>query len=54
MFIVPLIVVFILAYFGTTSKQFTEFLKRNAAAVKIGMAVVFLSLGIWLISSLLA
>jgi len=54
MFIVPLIVVFILAYFGTTSKQFTEFLKRNAAAVKIGMAVVFLSLGIWLIGSLLA
>lgn len=54
MFIVPLIVVFILAYFGTTSKQFTEFLKRNAAAVKIGMAVVFFSLAIWLTTSLLA
>lgn len=54
MFIVPLIIVFILAYFGTTSKQFTEFLKKHAAAVKIGMAVVFLLLAIWLISSLLA
>lgn len=54
MFIVPLIVVFILAYFGTTSKQFTAFLKKHAAAVKIGMAVVFVSLAIWLISSLLA
>ncbi len=54
MFIVPLIVVFILAYFGTTSKDLTAFLKKHAAAVKIGMAIVFLSLAIWLITSLLA
>ena len=54
MFIVPLIIVFILAYFGTTSKQLTEFLKKHAAAVKIGMAVVFFLLAIWLVSSLLA
>jgi len=53
MFIVPLIIVFILAYFGTTSKQFTEFLKKHAGAVKIGMAVVFLLLATWLIVSLL-
>jgi cytochrome c biogenesis protein CcdA len=53
MFIVPLIIVFILAYFGTTSKQFTEFLRKHAGAVKIGMAIVFLSLAAWLIVSLL-
>ncbi|MBP7213629.1 MAG: cytochrome c biogenesis protein [Anaerolineaceae bacterium] len=54
MFIVPLIVVFILAYYGTTSKQLTAFLKKHAATVKIGMAIVFLLLGAWLISSLLS
>jgi len=54
MFIVPLIVVFILAYFGTTSKQLTAFLKKHAATVKIGMAIVFVLLAVWLISSLLS
>lgn len=53
MFIVPLIVVFILAYYGTTSKQLTAFLKKHAATVKIGMAIVFVLLAVWLISSLL-
>lgn len=53
MFIVPLIVVFVLAYYGTTSKQFTEFLRKHAGAVKIGMAIVFLALASWLIFSLL-
>ena len=53
MFIVPLIVVFILAFYGTSSKQFTEFLRKHAGAVKIGMAVVFLILAAWLIFSLL-
>ncbi len=53
MFIVPLIIVFILAYYGTTSKQFTDFLRKHAGAVKIGMAIVFLILAAWLIFSLL-
>ena len=53
MFIVPLIVVFILAYYGTSSKQFTDFLRKHAGAVKIGMAIVFLLLAAWLIFSLL-
>jgi cytochrome c biogenesis protein CcdA/glutaredoxin len=52
MFIVPLIVVFILAYYGTTSKQLVEFLEKRAAAVKLGMVVLFLSLGGWLLYSL--
>jgi cytochrome c biogenesis protein CcdA len=54
MFIVPLIVVFVLAFYGTTSRQFSAFLKKNAAAVKIGMAFVFLLLAAWLIGSLLS
>lgn len=53
MFIVPLIVVFILAFYGTSSKQFTDFLRKHAGAVKIGMAIVFLILAAWLIFSLL-
>lgn len=51
LFILPLIVVFILAYFGTTSKDLTDFLKRRAGAVKIGMAVLFSALGVWLLVS---
>jgi len=53
MFIVPLIIVFILAFYGTTSKQFTSFLRKHAGAVKLGMALVFIILAAWLILSLL-
>jgi len=52
LFILPLIVVFILAYYGTTSKDLTKFLKDNAAAVKLGMALVFLILAVWLGTSI--
>jgi len=51
LFIVPLIVVFVLAYYGTTSKQLTRFLQRRAAAVKLGLAVLFAALATWLIVS---
>lgn len=53
LFILPLIVVFILAYYGTTSKDLTRFLERNAAAVKLGMVLLFASLAVWLGLSLL-
>jgi cytochrome c biogenesis protein CcdA len=49
LFVVPLIVVFVLAYYGTTSKQLTRFLQRRAAAVKLGMAVLFTALATWLL-----
>ena len=52
MFIVPLVIVFILAYNGTTSKDLTNFLKKHAATVKIGMAIIFLALAIWIMTSL--
>lgn len=51
-FILPLVVVFILTFFGTTSKDLTKFLKEKAAAVKLGMAIIFLALAIWLLVSL--
>ncbi len=49
MFILPLLVIFFLALFGVTSGQFANFLKKNLASVKIIMAFVFFSLGIYLI-----
>jgi len=48
MFIVPLIVVFLLVYFGTTSQQLSAWMLRRAAAIKLGTAVVFLLLAAWL------
>lgn len=52
MFIIPLIVVFILAYYGTTSKDLTNFFKKHTAIVKLCMAFVFIGLAIWLLVSL--
>lgn len=53
MFIVPLVVVFVLAYYGTTSFQFGAFLERNAARVKLAAVVLFASLAAWLVLSLI-
>lgn len=49
MFILPLLVIFILALLGTTSEQFSVFLKKNILTVKMLMAVLFFSLGLFLI-----
>jgi hypothetical protein len=49
MFVIPLIVIFILALLGTTSGQFSAFLKRHLGLIKILMAVLFFGLGIFLI-----
>ncbi len=54
LFTLPLVVVFVLAYYGTTSRDLTRFLQRNAAAVKLGMVVFFTSLSVWLGVSLLS
>lgn len=51
LFIFPLIVVFILAFYGTTSKDLTRLLQKHAAAVKIGLGIIFAALGIWLLFS---
>ena len=49
MFIIPLLVIFVFALMGTTSSQFTEFLKRHLGFIKIAMAILFFSLGVFLI-----
>jgi hypothetical protein len=54
LFILPLVVVFILAYYGTGSKQLTKFLQQRAATVKLGMTLLFAALGTWLAVSVLA
>jgi hypothetical protein len=52
-FILPLVVVFSLAYFGTTSEQLSLFASRHTATVKLGTIVLFVVLGGWLVSRLL-
>lgn len=52
LFILPLVVVFIMAYYGTGSKQLTRFLEEQAPAVKLGMTILFTALAGWLIYSL--
>ena len=54
LFILPLIVVFIMAYYGTGSKQLTDFFQRQAARVKLGMALLFAALATWLAVSIVA
>ena len=54
LFILPLVIVFVLAYFGTTSKELTRFLQKRAAAVKIGLGILFFALGAWLFVSAIA
>ncbi len=49
MFVVPLIVILILALLGASSAQFSNFLKRHLGLIKILMAVLFFSLGLFLI-----
>jgi cytochrome c biogenesis protein CcdA len=54
LFILPLVVVFILVYYGTGSKQLTHFLQQRAATVKLGMALLFAALATWLTVSIIA
>jgi len=49
MFVVPLLAIFVFALFGVTSNQFSQLLKKHLSAVKILMAILFFSLGAFLI-----
>lgn len=49
MFIVPLLIVFIFALFGTTSQQFGRLLQKHMLVVKAAMVIVFFGFGICLI-----
>jgi len=43
-FVLPLVVVFVLAYFGTSSEKFTIFLNRHTATIKLATAGLFVLL----------
>ena len=49
LFVVPLFVIFCLALFGVTSGQFARFMNKHLLSIKIAMAILFISLGIFLI-----
>ena len=49
MFIVPLFIIFLFALLGVTSEQFSRILKKHLSAMKILMAILFFSLGIFLL-----
>ena len=48
-FIVPLVVVFIVSYMGTSSQKLGVILNRHTATIKLITAVLFLSIGLWLV-----
>ena len=48
MFIIPLIIVFLLSYFGTSSEQLGLFVARHIATVKALTALVFVGLALWM------
>jgi len=53
MFILPLVVLFVLAYFGTTSQQLGLFIHRHTATVKLATAGLFVLLAVWMVMTLL-
>jgi hypothetical protein len=53
MFVLPLLVVFLLAYFGTTSQQLGLFIHRRAATIKLATAGLFVLLAGWLVTALM-
>lgn len=52
-FILPLVVVFVLVYYGTSSHQLGRFLEQNTARVKLGAVILFAALATWLGLSLI-
>jgi len=52
MFVLPLVIVFALTYFGTTSYQLGRFLQKHTATVKLGTALLFAALTVWLVVAL--
>ena len=52
-FIVPLLVVLIMAVYGVSATRFQDWFVRNAAAAKLVMAILFVLLGLLLLSQLI-
>jgi cytochrome c biogenesis protein CcdA len=52
MFVLPLILVFLLSYFGTTSDQLGRFVNRHTATIKLLTGLLFVGLALWMTWSL--
>ncbi len=48
MFILPLVVVFVFSYFGTSSEQLGKFINRNTPAIKFITGLLFVGLALWM------
>jgi len=53
-FVLPLFIVLLLAVYGISQASFQRFLSRNAARTKLAMAILFVVLGILLLTQVLA
>ena len=52
MFILPLVVVFLVTYFGVSSERLAALLTRHLAALKLGMALLFIALGVLVLATI--
>jgi cytochrome c biogenesis protein CcdA/glutaredoxin len=48
MFVLPLVVVFVLSYLGTTSEEFGRFVNRHTASIKLFTGLLFVGLTLWM------
>jgi thiol:disulfide interchange protein len=48
MFILPLVVVFALSYFGTSSEQLGQFINRHTSTIKLFTGLLFVGLALWM------
>jgi thiol:disulfide interchange protein len=48
MFILPLVVVFVLSYFGTSSEQLGQFVDRHTSTIKLVTGLLFVGLALWM------
>ncbi len=48
MFVLPLVVVFVLSYLGTTSEELGRFVNRHTASIKLLTGLVFVGLTLWM------
>jgi cytochrome c biogenesis protein CcdA len=48
MFILPLVVVFVLSYFGTSSEQLGQFVNRHTSTIKFVTGLLFVGLALWM------
>jgi len=52
LFVTPLVIVFLLAYWGTASEQLGQFINRRTGAIKLATGGLFLLLGAWMVAML--